>query len=99
MTDEETASNSDDPAVKLSCLVSFSVESLIRHNKITPEEAIRAIASSFWATVIAYSAPEHFETNSGFAIATFEACKEAATQAQKELEFDDQHEGVQWGTA
>lgn len=103
MTDEETASNSNDPTVKLSCLVSFSVESLIRHNKITPEEAIRAIASSFWATVVAYSASENFEGNSEFAVSVFETCREAAHFAQGQLdsesEFDRQHHGTQWGTA
>lgn len=100
MTDNETINDGNiDYVTSLAHMISIAVESSIRGGKISPDEAIRAIASSLWATVVAYSAPEHFEANSGFAIETFETCKEAATQAQKELEFDDQHEGVQWGNA
>lgn len=100
MTDNEVENNDDDDVtVKLSCMVSFSVESLVRNDKITPDEAIRAIASALWATVVAYSAPEHFDANSEFAVETFETCRNAATQAHKEFEFDKEHQGAQWGTA
>ena len=88
-----------DPTEGLACTISFSIEALVRAGKIEPDEAIRAVASALWATVVAYSDPEHFEANSAFAVEAFETCKDAATQAQKELEFDSQHQGAQWGNA
>lgn len=99
MTDKSEDAESSDPTIKLSCLISFSVEELVRNERITPDAAIRAIASAFWATVVAYSSSEHFEANSQLAVEIFEACRSAAAHAQKELEFDGQHEGAQWGTA
>jgi hypothetical protein len=100
MADNETANDGNiDYVTSLAHMISIAVESSIRGGKMSPDEAIRAIASSLWATVVAYSAPEHFETNSAFAVATFETCKDAATEALKELEFDDQHEGTQWGNS
>ena len=100
MTDNETTDDESlNPTESLSCMVSFSIEALVRGGKIAPDEAIRAVAGALWATVVAYSAPEHFEDNSAFAVETFEACKDAATKAQKELEFDSQHQDAQWGTA
>jgi hypothetical protein len=89
----------EDATTKLSLMVSYSVESLVRGGIISPDEAIRAVASALWATVVAYSAPEHFEANSNFAVETFEVCKGAAAEAQKELEFDSQQQGAQWGNA
>lgn len=88
-----------DPTEGLACTISFSIEALVRAGKIEPDEAIRAVASALWATVVAYSAPEHFEANSAFAVEAFETCKDAATQARMELEFDEKHQGDQWGTA
>ena len=100
MTDNETADDEKlDAVTTLAHLISVSVESLVRGDKITPDEAIRSVASALWATVVAYSAPEHFESNAEFAVETFETCRDAATKAQKELEFDEQYQGHQWGTA
>jgi len=100
MTDNETADDDQFDAVAgLAHMISFSVEAMVRGGKITPDEAIRAMASALWGTVIVYSAPEHLESNSKFAVETFEVCRDAATEAMKEVKFDEQFEGTQWGTA
>ena len=102
MSDDEIKTTGDDKldhVASLAYMVSHSIECLVRGEKITPDEAIRSVASALWATVVAYSAPEHFEANSAFAVETFGAFRDAATKAQKELEFDEQYQGHQWGTA
>lgn len=98
MTDSDDAEDMDFVA-RFTHMIASSAEHLIRHEKINTEEAIRAIAASLWATVVAYSAPEHFQDNSDFAIEAFESCRKAATEALKELEFDEKHQGHQWGNA
>lgn len=98
MTDSDDAEDMD-LVSKFTHMIASSAEHLVRHEKIRPEDAIRAIAASLWATVIAYSSPEHFQDNSEFAIEAFEFCRKAATEALKELEFDERHQGHQWGNA
>lgn len=100
MTDNETTDNEEFDAVAgLAHMISFSVEAMVRGGKITPDEAIRAISSALWGTVVVYSAPEHLESNSKFAVETFQTCKDAAAEAMKEVKFDEQFEGAQWGNA
>lgn len=72
---------------------------LIADNKLTPDQAIRAMAASLWATVCSYSDSKHFKCNSEYAVSVFSDCQEAASAAFVELEFDEKHQNSNWGNA
>lgn len=82
-----------------SCAVVFMAEALIRKGKLQPDDAVRALASAFWTTVVAFSQPEHINENIAYSLGVIEHSKNAAEAAVKEMAFDKKHEGHQWGSA
>lgn len=99
MPDNEDEDMDMTDAEGFSCAVVFMAEALIRNGKLQPDDAVRALASSFWTTVVAFSKPEHINENIAYSLGVIEQSKNAAEAAVKEITFDKKHEGHQWGSA